>query len=111
MAVCRRDGSAVTGESVRVDVVAPETTSLADHQAVFGPPDPSLEGDAKVPVPVAASVIRLESAGLDRTSPGHHGYVHDDLVRLNGPQDDRFDGRVLPGAANEGAELMQARSV
>ena len=25
-----------------------DTASLSDHEAVFGPPDPSLEGDAKV---------------------------------------------------------------
>ena len=37
------------------------------------PPDAHLlviEGDAKVPAPYAATVIRLQSAGLDRTSAG-----------------------------------------
>jgi len=40
------------------DAAVAETISLADHQDIFGPPDPTLEGDAKVKNEEARAKVR-----------------------------------------------------
>ena len=78
---------------IRPIVVRQERIGLHMDNTPDVPPDAHLlviEGNAKVPAPYAATVTRLESAGLDRTSAGRgiaivpHGRLTAGLFDLEG---------------------------